>query len=536
MSPFRLSRRRFLTSASLASASLAVLPGQTLADMLPPSRTAGVPVPPGQIEKAVAALDGIVEDIKTRSGVPGIAVAVIHGGETVYAKGFGTRGGDQPVTPDTVFQLASLSKPVGATAVATQVSRDVVSWDSRMRDLLPWFSLSDHGVTERLTIGDLYSHRSGLPDHAGDDLEDLGFDRQTILERLRLLPLEPFRASYAYTNFGLTAAAEAVAEASDLTWSDLTETALFQPLGMADTSARFADFMARENRAIPHARTADGFAALYQRQPDAQSPAGGISSSANDMATWMKMVLAGGGDLMRPEALRPAISPQSISSRPHSPDERASFYGYGFGVGTSPTGRVIISHSGAFLKGAATYFALIPSLDVGIVVLSNAAPVGAVESIGAHFTDLAQTGTVTRDWLSGYEPLFAGFYPPLGKTAGKPFPKAAAPAPAPGYCTGRYGHPYFGTVEVRQDDGVLVLSVGPASETFPLLPWDGSMMVFDINTENLPEGSRSAAVFSGSKSVSGDTGFSGGEARAETLQIELLVRDGPARFERMQAS
>ncbi|WP_180901785.1 serine hydrolase domain-containing protein [Martelella soudanensis] len=524
MSPFRLSRRRFLASASLASASLAFLPGPAFAEMLPPSRTAGVPVPPGQIENAVAALDGIVEDIKARSGVPGIAVAVVHGDENVYAKGFGTRGGDgdQPVTPDTVFQLASLSKSIGATAVARQVSRNVVSWDSRMQDLLPWFSLSDPAVTEKLTIGDLYSHRSGLPDHAGDDLEDLGFDRQTVLERLRLQPLSPFRTSYAYTNFGLTAAAEAVADASGMTWSDLAEEAVFQPLGMNDTSARFTDFMARENRAIPHARTADGFAALYQRQPDAQSPAGGISSSVNDMARWMTMVLAGGGDLIRPEALQPAISPQSFSSRPHSPDERASFYGFGFGVGTDPSGRVILSHSGAFLLGAATYFALIPSLDVGIVVLSNAAPVGAVEAIGASFTDMVQTGEVTRDWFSGYASLFAGFYTPLGVTAGEPFPQAAAAAPAAGYFIGRYSHPYFGTVEVREDaNGGLVLLAGPEQEAFQLMPWDGAMMVFDMNAENAPAGSRSSAT------------FSGGTEKAETLEVELFVENGPARFKRI---
>ncbi|WP_246072526.1 serine hydrolase domain-containing protein [Martelella lutilitoris] len=522
MSQFRASRRRFLASAALASASLTLLPLPALADMLPPSRTSAVPVPPGQIDKAVAALDGIVTDIKARSGVPGIAVAVVHGGKTVYAKGFGTRDGALPVTPDTVFQLASLSKSVGATVVARQVSRDVVSWDSRMQDLLPWFSLSDAAVSDRLTIGDLYSHRSGLPGHAGDDLEDLGFDRQTILERLRLQPLSPFRISYAYTNFGLTAAAEAVAEASGVAWSDLAEEAVFEPLGMTVTSARFEDFMARENRATPHARTADGFAPLYQRDPDAQTPAGGVSSSVNDMTNWMKMVLADGGDLIRPEALQPAISPQSFSSRPHSPDERAGFYGYGFGVGTTESGRVILSHSGAFILGAGTYFALIPSLDVGIIVLSNAAPVGAVEAIGASFTDMVQTGSVTRDWFSGYAALFAGDYIPLGETAGMPFPKAAAAPPLASYCIGRYSHPYFGTVEVREaDNGGLVLLAGPEPEAFPLMPWDGAMMVFDIETENAPAGSRSAAT------------FSGGQDKAETLEIELFVQNGPARFKRI---
>lgn len=110
MSFFQLTRRRFL-----ASASLAVLAAPALAEDLPPSRTAGTEVPPGQIDKAIAALDGIVEDIKARSKVPGLAVAVVHKGETVYAKGFGKRGdeGAQPIDADTVFQMASVSSRSG---------------------------------------------------------------------------------------------------------------------------------------------------------------------------------------------------------------------------------------------------------------------------------------------------------------------------------------------------------------------------------------------------------------------------------------
>ncbi|WP_299813609.1 serine hydrolase [uncultured Roseibium sp.] len=517
MSFHTLTRRRFL-----ATASLAALPGSVLAQELPPSRTPGNEVQAGQVEKAIGALDKIVEDIKARSGVPGIAVAVVHQGETVYTKGFGDRGGEgnQTINADTVFQVASLSKSVGATVVARQVSRGVVSWDSRMRDLLPWFNLSDPTITDLLTIGDLYSHRSGLPSHAGDDLDDLGFDRQTILERLRLQPLSPFRTSYAYTNFGLTAAAEAVATASGSDWAALSEEAIFQPLGMTRTSARFDDFIARDNRAIPHIKRGDGFKEMYQRQPDAQSPAGGVSSTVNDLAEWMKMVLADGADLISPQALQPAISPQSFSSRPHTPDERGGFYGYGFNVGTSPTGRVVISHSGAFALGAATYFALVPSLEVGIVVLTNATPVGAAESIGASFTDMVQVGRVTRDWFSGYERLFQGFHVPIGVTAGEAFPTAAAPAPEPSYCVGRYGHPYFGTVEVREENDGLILLAGPAPMKLPLLPWDGATMVFDFVSENAGEGSRSMATFSGASE------------QADSLEIEIFVLDGPARFER----
>ena len=83
-----------------------------------------------------------------------------------------------------------------------------------------------------VTVGDMFSHRSGLPDQAGDLLEDLGYDRAHVLEHLRQLPLGAFRMSYAYTNFGLTAGAEAVAVGAGKSWEDLSQDVLYGPLGM----------------------------------------------------------------------------------------------------------------------------------------------------------------------------------------------------------------------------------------------------------------------------------------------------------------
>ncbi|TYC75644.1 serine hydrolase [Stappia sp. BW2] len=525
MSRHTLSRRLFLGTAT---AALTALPLRGFAQELSPAQTPGVEAPPEQIAKAIAELDAIVADVMERSKLPGLAIAAVHRGQTVYSKGFGVRrlGGSDPISPDTVFQLASLSKPVGSTVVARQVSKGVVAWNSRMRDLLPWFELSDPDRTEKLTIGDLYSHRSGLPDHAGDDLEDLGFGRKEILERLRLLPLAPFRISYAYTNFGLTAAAEAVAEASGTDWSSLSEEALYRPLGMTSTSSRFADYMAADDRAIPHSRDGDGFAPLFQRDPDEQSPAGGVSSTVNDLTIWLKMLLANGEhagtQLIAPEALLPALSPQSFSDRPQSPDARSGFYGYGFNVGTDPSGRVRIGHSGAFLLGAGTCFAMIPSLDLGIVVLTNAAPVGAAEAIAASFTDLAQLGYITRDWYAGYSSRFEGFYTKLGRTVGQERPADAAPTPSQDRLTGTYSNPYFGEVEVKAEGENVVLTVGPKQMQFPLQPWNGPVMVFDVTTENAPAGSRSTVVFND---------ISNGPA--ESIEIELFSETGPALFERI---
>jgi CubicO group peptidase (beta-lactamase class C family) len=93
-----------------------------------------------------------------------------------------------------------------------------------------------------VTIADMYAHRSGLREHAGDQLEDLGYSRAQVLARLRLEKLHSFRDVYAYTNFGMTAAGEAVARAARTDWASLSQRDIYGPLDMTSTSSRFADY------------------------------------------------------------------------------------------------------------------------------------------------------------------------------------------------------------------------------------------------------------------------------------------------------
>ncbi|MEX0759035.1 MAG: serine hydrolase [Tistlia sp.] len=515
-----------LVAAGLFPAGLFAAAPADAAEPLPPPQTPGVAVPAGQAEWAVAQLDGLVAELLERSGLPGLAVAVVHRGETVYAKGFGLRRRGEPaaVDADTVFQLASVSKSIGATVVAQQLAAGV-DWETPVSQHLPWFTLADAWVGRSVTIGDLYGHRSGLPEHAGDDLEDLGYGRHEVLERLHLLPLHPFRAHYAYTNFGLTAAAEAVAAAAGLDWATLSERSLYRPLGMTATSSRFADFEARENRAHGHVLGPEGYAPLHQRQPDAQSPAGGVSASVRDVAKWMALVLANGRHegrpLIAPKALLPAITAQSVASPSYAADARPSFYGFGFNVAVQPSGRTSLGHSGAFALGAATNFLMIPSLDLGIAVLSNAAPIGAVEALAASFADLAQFGKVTRDWLPAYGARMEQMTAPVGSLVGQPRPASPKPARPRSAFVGRYANAYFGEAVVEQRGETLVLLLGPERRAHALTHWDGDTFTYVPFGENAPAGSLSSVAFAGA-----------GIGRATAVTVEFLDKNGLGTFSR----
>jgi CubicO group peptidase (beta-lactamase class C family) len=431
-------------------------------------------------------------------------VAVVHGGKAVYAKGFGVKDvrRGQKIDPDTVFQLASLSKPLGATVVAHQVGQNAIGWDTPVVSKLPWFALSDPAVTQMVTVGDMYSHRSGLPDHAGDLLEDLGYDRRYIVERLRQLPLSPFRTSYAYTNFGVTAAGEAVAVSAGKSWEDLSEQVLYQPLGMNSTSSRFADYQSRPNRAVGHIHLNGRYEPLYQRDADQEAPAGGVSSSVNDMTRWLTMVLAngsyGGKQIVDPKALLPAVTPQIVSSPATEPAMRSGFYGYGFNVGSTSAARMQLSHSGAFQSGAGTSFLMLPSADVAIVALTNATPAGVPEALTAEFADLVQFGDVREDWYHLYNQAFAAMGKPVGSLEGKQPPVNPAPAAPLSTYAGTYNNDFWGPARVTEKDGKLVLALGPR-DMFPLTHWDGNVFTFPLVTENAPPGTVSKAMFDDNK-------------------------------------
>ncbi len=453
-------------------------------DSAPNPPADAVAIPAASKTHAVEALPGIVQDIMTRSQVPGMAVAVVIDGKTVLVKGYGTRevGKKAPVDAQTVFQIASISKSLSATVAAMEMSKGAVAWDDPVSRYLPDAKLSDAYVSTHATIGDFFAHRSGLPGTAGDDLEDLGFKRDDVIARLRLLPLDAFRTSYHYANFSTTIGAEAVARAAGRPWDALADERLFKPLGMKVTSYRFSDFMAHDNRAVLHGYQNGVFVPMGQRDADQQAPAGGASSTVVDMAEWLKLLLADGQyqgkRLIRAGTLLPALSAQAFSARAHDLDSRAGFYGYGFNVNTELGGRPSMGHSGAFLMGTGTTFKIVPSAGIGIVVLTNGAPVGAAESVAASFIDTALYGKPTRDWYAAYHGAMKGFFEPQADLSAQARPAKPAPAKALSAYTGRFDNAYYGAADILEAEGGLVLVLGPKGMRFPVRHWDGDTFAF----------------------------------------------------------
>jgi CubicO group peptidase (beta-lactamase class C family) len=459
-------------------------------DLSDPQALTLVPIPPGQIPAAVARLDSIIESALSKTGVPGLAAAVVQDGSLLYAKGFGVRdvNSQAPVDAGTVFHLASLSKPLSSTVVAGVAGRKVLDWTDPVVAHLPTFALADPYVTEHVTYADLFSHLSGLPDHAGDLLEDLGYDQAYILNRLRLEPLGPFRANWEYTNFGLTAAAVSAAAATGQSWAELADEVLFGPVDMPSSSYRYSDFINEANRAAMHVRVGTRWVQKYTRDADPEAPAGGASSNVLDMANWMTLQLAGGNwkgnQVIDGDTLAQTHLPFALSSPPMSPISRSGFYGYGMNVSYDYAGRLRLSHSGAFAQGAATAFWLVPSANLGIVVLTNGMPIGVPEAIINYFLDYAVAGSVQDDWLNLYGQAFAGMYVNPSMLAGKEPPANPVPANPNSFYTGTYDNPYYGPIQIVSEGTSLHLLIGPRPEDYVLTHWSGNLFSFYPTGEN----------------------------------------------------
>ncbi|RTL36663.1 MAG: serine hydrolase [Candidatus Melainabacteria bacterium] len=521
-----------LVSLSILAFSLTTYPSsaktsatQKQGDKTTPADAAVNTVTEAKLQSALATLEKMSQQLVTDQSVPGLAVGVVYKDKLVYARGFGVRevGKSEPVDADTVFQLASVSKPIASTVVAALVGEGKINWDSKISELDPQFKMFDPWVTSQITIRDFFAHRSGLPDHAGDLLEDLGGDRAQVLHSLRYQkPDSSFRSHYEYTNFGITEGAVAAAKAYGLTWEEASEQKLFRPLGMNSSSARYNDFMARPNKALGHVKENNQWVHRDQRQPDAQSPAGGVSSSVTDMAKWMRLQIDSGKfegkQIVNENALAETHHPTMLTQ--FNPfNGTPGFYGLGFNVSYDEHGRLRLNHSGAFGMGAATCVTIMPGEQLGVIALTNGSPSGIPEAINATFVDIAQNGAPQHDWLAIFKKAFQN--PALlGEVKGVDYSKApisVAPQSASSVYVGKYRNDFFGDLEIKETNGKLSMIVGPKNISSPLTHYNRDIFTYMPIGEN-------------ADGLSGVTFLVGPGEHASEIFVEHLNKCGEGTF------
>ena len=371
----------------------------------------------------IAGLDAHVEAVRERFDVPGIAVAVVKDGEVVLVRGYGVReaGKPEPVDGDTLFAIASITKGFTSAALSILADEGKLSLDDRVIDHLPWFRMADAYITREMRIRDLLVHRSGLGLGAGDLLfwPPTQYATRDVVERLAHVPIAGgFRERYAYDNVLYAVAQLVIEDVSGQPYADFVRERLFAPVGM-HASRINSDALLPGDRNVASGHARPGFEGAPVPVPRMSwannSAAGGIYSSARDMAKWMQVQLAGGvlsgkgesatrlfsekrqremWSLVTPITIRPPAVPELAAATPQ-------FAGYGEAWSVSDyRGRKLVWHTGGW-PGMVSRLTLLPELGLGVVVLTSQEVGAAFNAVTMQVLD-AYLDAPKTDWIAAY--------------------------------------------------------------------------------------------------------------------------------------
>ncbi|NNE35186.1 MAG: beta-lactamase family protein, partial [Rhodothermales bacterium] len=254
---------------------------------------------PVQGQNAPPGLDAHVQRVMETFEVPGIAVAIVKDGKVVHAEGYGVRrlGQVESVDKHTRFGIASNTKAFTATALGLLVEDGKIELDAPVIAYLPWFQMWDPWVTREITVRDLLVHRSGLGLGQGDLMTwpPSDYSAEDIARRVRYLkPATSFRSAYAYDNVLYKVCGVLIEAVSGQTYDEFVRTRILEPIGMTETKIGYRHAMDDGNVAGAHAPLGGMVKAVNPFDSNSGNSAGGINSSAADMAKWLVVQLDSG--------------------------------------------------------------------------------------------------------------------------------------------------------------------------------------------------------------------------------------------------
>ena len=388
--------------------------------------------------------------------VPGMAIGIVFDDQLVYSKGFGVRTIDKAdrVTPDTIFQIGSTTKAFLATSLAQAVDGGRLKWTDPVVDHMPSFQLADPWVSRDFRILDLAAQRSGLTPYVNDDLTLLGFDKQTLIQSLRVAPQTGiFRSQFGYLNIPHMVAGEVLAKVNGSpSWYESVKKTLFDPLGMSSTTATLEAITQAADHATGH-RFAEGPVAIpfHAAFPYAYGPAGAVNSNVKDMAQWLRLQLGRGhfGEkvLVSEENLDVTWTPRVAMT------ERMS-YAVGWVVNATPNGRVIWHNGGT--PGFGAHAGFLPDGRTGIVILTNLGNAAMADALAQWFYDRV-LGNPEVDNIALAAAAMRANHELQRKQAAAFI--AGPLAPSAGAFVGSYVSPVLGTATVAAVDGKLQMTL-----------------------------------------------------------------------------
>jgi len=403
-------------SAALVLAAASPIPASAAARTTHAKRTAAHAAPaaaPAQkvlaSNDAVASNAGIVarqfdrwlDGLESSSEVSGLAVAVVKDDKVLLERGIGYANAStrEPVTANTVFRLASLSKAFATAMAALMVQDGVISWDTKISNVLPTFQLADVNASQKVTVADILSHRVGLPHNTYDRMLEADEPYEELVTRLAEVPMAcPVGDCYGYQNIAFSLIGDVTYAVTGDFYYHEVETRIFHPLGMETATYGRDALEGTKSWARPHRRAGRGWIPFtpneaYYHVP----PAAGVNASVRDMEQWLIAQMGGKPDVLSPAVLEVLHTPVVATDRERSstPWRRGRLLNAQYALGWRVydyAGQTLIFHAGA-VQGYRAMIAFLPKYRFGAVMLWNcqsAAPSGLMPMLIDRYLGLPE--------------------------------------------------------------------------------------------------------------------------------------------------
>ena len=345
--------------------------------------------------------DHWLDALETSGDIAGLAVAVVKDDRVLLERGIGyanwaTR---EPVSANTAFRLASLSKAFATALSAILVQDGVIGWDTKISNVLPTFTLADENSGQRLTVRDILSHRVGLPHNTYDNLLEQDEPYELLVDRLKDVPLAcPVGDCYGYQNIAFSLIGDVTYAATGDFYYHQVEKRIFHPLGMDTATYGRTALEASADWARPHAHRGHSWVPIpikesYYHVP----PAAGVNASIKDMGKWLIAQMGGRPDVLSPELLTTLHTPlvETPIERHFTPWRKARLRSANYALGWriyDYAGETLIFHAGA-VQGYRAMIAFLPKYRFGAVMLWNcesAAPSGLMPMLIDRYLGLPE--------------------------------------------------------------------------------------------------------------------------------------------------
>jgi CubicO group peptidase (beta-lactamase class C family) len=430
------------------------------------------------VEQKLKGIDVTINKILKDWNVPGCGIGIVLRDKLVFAKGYGYRNLENklPVTPNTLFQIASNTKLFTATAIGFLVDEGKLDWDKPIKRYVPSIQFYNEELNANVTIRDMLSHRTGISRHDNIWYKS-DFTRQELFERLKYLePSLPLRQGFLYNNLMYAAAGEIIEYLSHQTWEEFVKERIFKPLGMTHSMFVTEDMMKQADFMSPYYEKRDTTILLpfpFYTKQQGVGPCGSIISSINDLSNWLIAQMHAGKfnrkQVVPAAVVRETMQPASLTaSVPDKYFENLNSI-YGMGRGTSSyKGHYRTQHGGA-IGGIYSNISFMPGDSIGVIVFSNGAHVAQVPGIIANIVYDKLLGLEATPWSDRALKDYLKNKATDKETRKKPdidrVMNTKPSHPLADYA-GKYEDPAYGVVDIQEQGGELKFTFN--NTTLPL--------------------------------------------------------------------